>query len=154
MRGYSVCFLLRNKKKYPDIIINTPVIRTSAMRLRTNCTWSFAAPVALNTTRINGDVETTLQRWNGTSKHTKECCIDVVCQLNSNGSVIDRQRTSDSCNVSLRIKLVKIKFLIYQKKSLKICSSKFYIACYKFIFWYYSTKTKREFWWKKSNFKI
>ena len=44
------------------------------------------------------------------------------------------QRTSDSCNVNLPIKSVKIKFLIYPRISLEICSSQLPLAGYKSTF--------------------
>ena len=44
------------------------------------------------------------------------------------------QRMTDSCNVNLPVQLVKIKFLIYLRISLGICSSELPLAGYEFIF--------------------
>ena len=45
-----------------------------------------------------------------------------------------KKRTSDSCNVNLPIKLVKIKFLRYPRIPIEICSPQLPLAGYNFIF--------------------
>ena len=44
------------------------------------------------------------------------------------------ERTFDSCNVNLPLKLVVIKFSIYPRNSLEICSFQLPIARHKLIF--------------------